>query len=104
MADKPPAKPEFRYQDRPDLLETFADSVGRWTFDGNTLRMEFTVSRLDDRKPSDAPTGARVPVCRLVLSTAGALELLTQVTQLASALEKAGMIKKAGEAQTAKAN
>jgi hypothetical protein len=104
MPDKPPPTPEFRYQDRPDLNETFADSVGRWTFDGNTLRMEFTVARLDDRKPSETPTGTRVPVCRLVLSTAGALELLTQTTQLAATLEKAGMIKKTSEASATKVN
>ena len=42
--------PKLRYQDRPDLFETFADSVGPWSFDGNTLRIEFMVTRLDPPK------------------------------------------------------
>jgi len=58
-------KPKFRYQDVPDLGETFADTVGNWTFDGNTLRIEFLVSRTDPEKPSGAPTGRAVPVRRL---------------------------------------
>ena len=44
----------LRYLDRPDCLETFADSISGLSFDGQTLRLEFAVTRMDDVKP-DAP-------------------------------------------------
>src|SRR5882757_7576343 len=79
-------KPKFRYQDVPDLGETFADTVGNWSFDGNTLRIEFLVSRIDPEKPSGAPTGRAVPVCRLVLTTPGAVQMLRTCAQFTAAL------------------
>jgi len=75
MADER-QQPKFHYQDMPGLIETFADSIGSWSFDGSTLRMEFLVSRLDALKPGDPATGRAVPVCRLVLTAAAAVELI----------------------------
>src|SRR5258708_3772757 len=69
-------RPKFRYQDMPNLGETFADSIGGWSFDGSTLRLELLVSRLDALKPGDPATGRAVPVCRLVLTTAAGGELI----------------------------
>jgi len=89
-------RPKFRYQDLPDLKETFADSIGGWTFDGNTLRMEFVVSRLDALKPGEQPTGRAVPVCRLVLPTVAAVELIRAAGQMTTALTQAGVLR-AGE-------
>jgi hypothetical protein len=34
-----------RYLDRPDMMETFADSITGLIFDGQTLRIEFGVTR-----------------------------------------------------------
>jgi hypothetical protein len=87
--------PKFRYQDLPELPETFADLVGRWYFDGTTLRIEFLVNRLDHESSSQARTGRRLPVCRLVLAPTGALELIYQAQRMAAALEKAGLVKRA---------
>ncbi len=61
-----PAAP-IRFVDRPDCLETFADSITGVTFDGQTLRLEFSVTRMDDVKPNTPVSGRRFPVCRLVL-------------------------------------
>jgi hypothetical protein len=44
----------IRYVDRPDVGETFADSITGLVFDGQTLRIEFSVTRVDEVKP-DAP-------------------------------------------------
>jgi hypothetical protein len=96
MAEKKPERPKFRYQDAPDLGETFADSVGRWYFDGNTLRVDFLVTRMDEEKSSEGLTGRKLPVCRLVLTATGAIELLYQAQRMAAALEKAGLVKKTG--------
>jgi hypothetical protein len=93
MADEKPRQTKFRYEDIPTLAETFADSIGQWTFDGHTLRIEFTVSRFDEGKEPAQGTGRRYPVCRLVLSTPAALDLINRCRQTAAALEKVGLAK-----------
>jgi hypothetical protein len=97
-------RPKFRYQDMPNLGETFTDSIGSWSFDGSTLRMEFLVSRLDALKPGDPATGRAVPVCRLVLTTAAAVELIRASGQITSALVQAGVLRQGdgGEAPAGK--
>src|SRR5579864_3182024 len=85
-------RPNYRYQDMPALGETFADSIGSWSFDGSTLRMEFLVSRLDQLKQGDAATGRAVPVCRLVRAAA-AVELIRASGQITAALVQAGVLR-----------
>jgi hypothetical protein len=41
----------IRYLDHPDMTETFADSITGLIFDGQTLRIEFGVTRFDEVKP-----------------------------------------------------
>lgn len=82
--------PKFDYVDRPEVTETFADTVQRIQFDGQTLRIEFSVSRIDDAKPS---TGKRYPVCRLVLSTSAGIDLMGKMQQITAGLIKAGVLK-----------
>jgi hypothetical protein len=83
------APPKLRYQDIPDLQETFADSIGQWIFDGQMLRIEFTVTRLDPGGPTEQRTGRRLPAARMVLTPVCAVELIRQCQQLLAALEKA---------------
>ncbi len=86
----------FRYIDRPDCTETFADSLIGLVFDGQTLRLEFAVSRLDERIGDGPITGRRYPVCRLVLPPGAAVELINKVQQVAQALAQAGVVKSQG--------
>jgi hypothetical protein len=81
---RPTVAPTFQYIDRPDVLETFADSIEGTFFDGQTLRIEFCVNRLDPLKPNTPPTGRRYPACRLVLTPAAAVELMNRMRQTAS--------------------
>jgi hypothetical protein len=50
----------IRYIDRPEIGEVFADSVTGLLYDGQTLRMEFAVTRCADQRPplSGVPPGA----------------------------------------------
>jgi hypothetical protein len=82
-----------RYIDRPEVAETFADSVTNVTFDGQTLRLEFAVTRLDDVKPNTPLTGRRYPASRVVLSPSAALELINRVQQITAAMTQAGTLK-----------
>ncbi|MGB6504111.1 MAG: hypothetical protein WBE99_11750, partial [Xanthobacteraceae bacterium] len=83
----------IRYLDRADMVETFADSITGLIFDGQTLRIEFGVTRFDDVKPNTAITGRRYPACRLVLPPAAAVDLINRMQQIAAALTQAGVVK-----------
>jgi hypothetical protein len=90
-AERPTAS--LRYVDRPDLGETFADSVSGLIFDGQTLRIEFAVTRLDEVKTGAPITGRRYPACRVVLPPAAAIDLINRMQQIATALTQAGVVK-----------
>jgi hypothetical protein len=85
----------IRYVDRADMVETFADSITGLMFDGQTLRIEFGVTRFDDMRPNTAITGRRYPACRLVLPPAAAVDLINRMQQIAAALTQAGVVKPA---------
>jgi hypothetical protein len=84
-----------RYVDRPECNETFADSVNNVYFDGQSLRIEFGVTRLDDMKPNTPITGRRFPAQRMVLTPMAAVDLINRMQQVASALTQAGVLKAA---------
>ena len=89
--DRQPAT--IRYIDRPDVVETFADFVSGVVFDGQTLRLEFAVTRLDDVKQNAPITGRRYPACRVALPPAAAADLINRMQQIATALTQAGVMK-----------
>ncbi len=86
---------QIRYLDRADMVETFADSVSGLIFDGQTLRIEFGVTRFDDVKANSPITGRRYPACRLVLPPAAAVDLINRMQQIAAALTQAGVVRAA---------
>ena len=95
---EPVAAPEqprmtIRYIDRPECAETFADAVNGVWFDGQTLRIEFGVTRLDEIKPNSSPTGRRYPASRLVLTSAAAVDLINRLQQVGAAMAQAGVVK-----------
>ena len=89
-----------RYVDRPDCEETFADAVNSVFFDGQTLRIEFGITRMDEMKKNTPVTGRRYPACRLVLPPAAAIELINKMQQTAAALEQAGIVKASRKADS----
>lgn len=95
---------DLRYEDRTDLVETFADNVQRMNFDGRTLRVEFCVARMDDPDPkARTRTGRAVPVVRLVLDLDGAVDMFNKVNSLQAALQNRGVITTTGRAEPASA-
>ena len=82
-----------RYVDNLDCAETFADSVNSVFFDGQTMRIEFGITRMDEMKKDQALTGRRYPACRLVLAPAAAMDLINKMQQTAQALQQAGLVK-----------
>ena len=94
MAKEPQQQPQVQWQyvDRPEVTETFADFVQRIQFDGQTLRLEFCVSRLEDQRGAST-SGKRYPACRLVLSASAAVDLMNKMQQITAGLIKAGVLK-----------
>jgi len=92
MQKKPPIQTTFI--DRPELAETFADSIHSFSFDGQTMRVEFCTTRFDEPKPPAPPTAKQYPVSRLVLPPATAIDLFNKLQQLMSALEKSGALRR----------
>jgi hypothetical protein len=83
----------LRYIDRPECMETFADSIAHLSFDGQVLRIEFAVTRMDDVKQGAPLTGRRMPACRLALPATAAVELINRMQQIAAALTQAGVLR-----------
>jgi hypothetical protein len=92
-SDSSERRATIRYVDRADMVETFADSVTGLTFDGQTLRIEFGVTRLDNLQANSPVTGRRYPACRLVLPPTAAVDLINRISQIATALRQAGVVK-----------
>jgi hypothetical protein len=100
-SERQQAKATFRYVDQPETTETFADSITGLFFDGQTLRIEFAVTRVDEVKPNAPINGRRYPVCRLVLPPTAAVDLINRMQQVGAALTQAGMAKQTPPAQRA---
>ena len=85
---------QVSFVDRPEVSETFADSVRSIHFDGQTMRMELCSTRLDRPDPSIPPTAMHYPVCRLVLTPTATIDLFNKLQQVIAHLEKSGAVKK----------
>ena len=78
------------------ILRRFSPtSVSGLIFDGQTLRIEFGVTRLDEVRANTPLTGRRYPASRIVLPPAAAVDLINRMQQIAAALRQAGVVKAA---------
>jgi len=96
MAEAPRTTPqttEFVYVDRPELPETFADSLHTVSFDGQSARLEFCVTRASEPNPQGGGVRRRYPACRLVLTPAAAVDLINHMQRLTAHLVQAGLLK-----------
>jgi hypothetical protein len=94
-AEQNPPVVKLTYVDAPQVLETFADSIESVHFDGQTLRIELCVTRLDPVTSQDQMSARRYPVCRLVLAVPAAIDLINKMQQIGAALLQAGVLKQA---------
>jgi len=80
-------------EERHEIAETFADSLGQATFDGQTMRLEFCATRMTDVKRGEKATGKRHVVARMVLTPEAAVEMFNVCSQIVGALKNAGVVK-----------
>jgi hypothetical protein len=88
------ASPQMRFADRPEVSETFADAIRAIGFDGQTMRFEFCVTRMEHTQPPNPPSGCQYPACRLVLTPNAAIDLFNKLQRIMGALEQSGAIKR----------
>ena len=60
-------------------------------FDGQVMRIEFTVARFDDPGALGVLEGRQVPVARLVLNRTAVGDLFNRLAQLSNAIKQAGV-------------
>lgn len=89
-----PPKIETQYVPRDDVTETFSDHIEKFLFDGNTLRLELSVQRVDAPDAKDRPAGHRVPVARLVLTPKAAVDLYNKLDNMIELLQKKGVLRR----------
>lgn len=93
---QPALKPKIQHIDLPQVTETFADTVNTIVFDGQSLRLEFCVTRMQEPESADAaPQGKRYTACRVVLPPAAAAQLSGRLAQTLSAIVRQAGAKQA---------
>ena len=88
-----PNNPQPQFVDRPELSETFADTVRHVTFDGATVRAELCVTRVQDGS-GGAQNTKRYPTARIVMRPDAAVDLFIQLQRLVAMMEQRGIIKR----------
>jgi hypothetical protein len=78
--------------DKPDLGETFADAIGSW-YSTAARCGSGSWCRGSTPQAGRSPSGRAVPACRLVLTTAAAVELIRTCGQVTVALTQAGVLR-----------
>jgi hypothetical protein len=75
---------ELQYENDPAVLETFAEDLEIAFVQGNTLRLVFTVTRIDLPIPAgERGTGKRVPTCRVIMPAASLGNLARKINEIA---------------------
>ena len=78
-----------RFIDRPEVEETFIDTITGVLFDGQTLRIGGAVTRIEMAQGRRTAVATRYTACRLVMTPSAAVELINQLQQLTARLRQA---------------
>jgi hypothetical protein len=83
---------QARYIDSVQPAEIFADSLHTMVWDGNTLRIEFCVTRFPDAALKGEKQPEQHPACRLILTAPLATALFNRLQETMNALAKTGIV------------
>jgi len=91
-------QPQLTYVDRPEISETYADSLWRVTFNSMHLRMEFAVSRLDEPRQGQPVEGKAVTSCRVIMPLSGMIDMVGKLQTIMVQLQEARAIRQVNPA------
>jgi hypothetical protein len=96
------ATPKIEYVDVPSISETYADTVRGMMFDGQSVRLELCVTRMEEpQKGNGQISGKRQTAARVVLPLSAALELSQQLGRMMNTLAKRGAERREKQGQPA---
>lgn len=78
-----------RHVSRVDVNEVFVDTISSVVFDGQTLRLEGAVTRLEIAPDQRSVVASKYTACRLVMSPNAAAELINQLQQVTTRVREA---------------
>jgi hypothetical protein len=81
------------YVDRPEILETYVDTLWRVYFDGNAIRMDFVVNRLDNPQAQPPRLGKAFTASRIVIPLFGMADMLNKLQDIMGQLQAQGTIR-----------
>lgn len=84
---------QIRYIDRPELAETFVDSIGMVNMNNGIGSIELCVTRFDKLEPPKPVTAKKYPVARIVITPQALIELHQNLAKFMAVMEKEGIIK-----------
>ncbi len=89
------AQVQLAYVDRPEILETYVDSLWRVYFDGQTIRMDFVINRMDDPQPQIPPSDKALTASRIVIPVIGMADMLSKLQNVVAQLQAQGTLRQA---------
>ena len=87
-----PTKPSSNFVDRPEVPETFADSVELGMFDDGVVRITLAARRWKPSQTGGNPVAETVPTARLVLTTKACVALYNHLNQMMAHLVQSGLV------------
>jgi hypothetical protein len=94
---KQPATQVDRYVDRPEISETFVDSLLRIDVNAGVLRCEFVVNRYGQPKGHKLEPAWSFTACRLALPVSALVDLVDKLETLLKVLEQRGVVQRSQE-------
>lgn len=88
----PAGQVSLTYVDRPEVSETFVDSLEKCMFDGLTVRLEFVVNRFEQPNPGEQPAAQKLTAVRLLMTVPGFLSILAHGNNMLATLQKQGVV------------
>lgn len=86
--------PPIKFVNRHDVAETFVDTITGVIFDGQTLRIDGAVTRVERPDGQASVVAAKYTACRMVLTPNAAAELISQLQQVTAKLRQVEAAKK----------
>jgi hypothetical protein len=86
--------PPVKFVNRHDVAETFVDTITGVIFDGQTLRIDGAVTRVERADGQPTVVAAKYTACRIVLTPNAAAELISQLQQVTAKLRQVEAAKK----------
>jgi hypothetical protein len=89
------AQLQWTYVDRPEISETYVDALWRVYFDGNAIRMDFVVNRLDNPQAQAPQSGKAFTASRIVVPLLGMADMLNKLQDIMGRLQAQGTVRQA---------